>query len=136
MKQDSLLNTSFEIMTKSMLDGMRSSFRESSSMVPDSSYGEKFTKVIQSSLEASKEVARKVLNEELVRIYDSLFTQKEIDDFVGFYKTSSGQKMINSIPMIQKELVEIMAKKYTPQLQQDITNGILKAMNEEKKKDN
>ena len=72
---------------------------------------------------------KKMIDEDLVTIYDKYFTQSEINDLIRFYKSPTGQKYVNSMPDLQKGLVEIMMKKYKPEIQKQI-----KAQDEELEK--
>jgi len=114
MQQDSLISKSFRIMTSSIVSTMSSQFQS------DTSLSAKMSAIMEKSMEASKKVAMKLLNEDMVDIYDKYFTQQEIDDFIVFYKTKSGQKMISTLPDIQKDIMSAMSKKYTPTLQEEI----------------
>lgn len=114
MQQDSLISKSFKVMTSSIISSM------TSQMQSDTSLAAKMSKMMEKSMEFSKKFAMKLLNEDMVDIYDKYFTQQEIDDFIVFYKSKSGQKMINMIPEIQKDIMAAMSAKYTPTLQEEI----------------
>ena len=113
MHQDSLISKSFEIMTNSVVKSM-------STQIKDADFQKKYAKIMEKSMGTSQKIAMRLVNEDLVDIYDKYFTQEEINDFIVFYKSKSGQKMINKITDIQKDLMEIMAAKYTPTLQQEL----------------
>jgi len=61
-----------------------------------------------------KDIMSRLINEDLVPIYDKYFTEAELNDFITFYKSPSGQKLIGIQPDIQKDLTSIMLKKYMP----------------------
>jgi hypothetical protein len=73
-------------------------------------------------MERTREMVKKVMDEEMVDIYDKYFTQQEINDFITFYKSKSGQKMVAREPDIQKDIMIIMMKKFTPEFQQSMMN--------------
>ena len=114
MQQDSLINKTFAAITSSLVSNMTGQL--------DSSYRDRMARVMEKSMEASKQVAKRMINEDMIDIYDKYFTQEEIDDFISFYKSKSGQKMISRIPDIQKDIMTIMSQKYTSSLQQEIMN--------------
>ena len=39
----------------------------------------------------------------IIPVYDKHFTEKEIDDFITFYNTPSGKKMIEKMPIVFQE---------------------------------
>lgn len=71
-------------------------------------------------LAESKEMSKKVINTDMIELYDKYFTQEDIKEMIRFYKTSSGQKMINVLPDLQKDMMDIMFKKYMPEFQKKI----------------
>ena len=71
----------------------------------------------------------------MVDIYDKYFTLEEINDFTVFYKTKSGQRLLNTMPDITKDVMAIMSAKYQKDAQQsfmkdleEITNDITEQM--------
>ena len=64
-----------------------------------------------------KNITNRMLNEDMVLIYDKYFNQEEINDIISFYKTPSGHKWIKSTPEITKELMTVMMQKYMPEIQ-------------------
>ncbi len=117
MQQDSLMHKSFDAITSSIVTSMTAQFKG------DTTIQSKMAAVFKKSMESSKKIAMKLLNEDMVEIYDKYFTQQEIDDYIEFYKTKSGQKMIQTIPDIQKDIMSAMSAKYTPALQEEIMKG-------------
>jgi hypothetical protein len=91
------------------------------------------------SMKKSKETALKLLNEDMVDIYDKYFTIAEIEDFTTFYKSKSGQRMINQMPDITKDIMAVMGAKYQKDFQQsfmkdveEITNEVTEQINSQK----
>ena len=122
MQQDSLINSSFAAMSSSIVSSMNLNL--------DSTSNERYAKILAKSMEASKQVAKKLLNEDMVDIYDKYFTQQEIDDFITFYKSPSGKKMIDRVPSIQKDVMLVMTKKYTSGLHDEIMKDISEIIKE------
>ncbi|MDA4746736.1 DUF2059 domain-containing protein, partial [Enterobacter hormaechei] len=42
----------------------------------------------------------------LIPIYSKYYTEKELDDIIAFYKTSTGQKVIKTMPDMTKESMQ------------------------------
>src|SRR5260221_11515683 len=74
MHQDTLINKMFDAMTSSMLTSM-------TSQIKDTANSSKISNMMVKSMERSRSIAKKLINEDMVDIYDKYFTQQEIDDF-------------------------------------------------------
>jgi uncharacterized protein len=130
MHQDSLM--------AKMLDGMTSSFVKSmSTMFNDSVYKKHGVdvvklreKLIVKSMQRSKVHALRLVNEDMVDVYDKHFTLEEIQDFTTFYQSPSGQKLLSQTPGIAKDLMDIMATKYQKESQQSMMQDIKEVTNE------
>jgi uncharacterized protein len=116
MQQDVLINKIFDAMGSSMAARFSSEGK-------GSTYSRKMADAVKKGMEASKMAAKKLLNVDMVDIYDKYFSEKEIDDFIAFYKSPSGQKMISSIPDIQRETMTIMAQKYSPEIEASMSKA-------------
>jgi len=81
---------------------------------------------MNSLITSSKEMCKKMLNEDIVLVYDKLFTENEIEDLITFYKTPTGKKMIEKSPEMQKEIMSMLMQKYMPELQNNIKEFALK----------
>jgi Uncharacterized protein conserved in bacteria len=130
MHQDSLIIKTLDGMSSSMVKNM-------SAMLNDTIYTNhgidvsKFTqKLMERSMKRSKENALRLLNEDMVDIYDKYFTIEEIEDFTIFYKSRSGQKMLNQMPDITKDVMAIMSTKYQKEFQQSFMKDIEEIKNE------
>jgi|GEM_PF-1864413 len=73
-------------------------------------------------LAKSKEVIKKVkqimselypkIQADMIDYYDKYFTQEEINDYICFYSSAAGQKMIHVTPLIMKEMMTLFQTKY------------------------
>jgi hypothetical protein len=81
-------------------------------------------KLMERSMKKSKETALKLLNEDMVDIYDKYFTLEEIEDFTTFYKSKSGQRMISQMPDITKDIMAVMGAKYQSDFQQSFMKDV------------
>jgi hypothetical protein len=61
-----------------------------------------------------------LINVHMVNIYDKYFSREEIKELIRFYKSPAGQKMINTMPDIQKDIMTIMMNKHIPEFQEKI----------------
>ena len=59
---------------------------------------------------ASKHVDYDELVQKLIPVYSKHFTEQEIVDLLNFYNTSTGKKMIDKMPVILQESMEIGRK--------------------------
>lgn len=109
MQTDSLMDKTF----KSMIPAM---FKQMTSQVKDSAALARSKELLTYTLESTKGIVKKMLNEDMVLLYDKYFTENEINDFIAFYKSPSGQKLIQVQPDIQKEMMTVMFQKYIPEI--------------------
>ena len=121
MQQDSIVKKTFDVMTSSMIASVATEMNDSADQKMQA-------KIMAKSMEASQKIAMKMINEDLVDIYDKYFTQEEINDFIVFFKSKSGQKMVSRSTDIQKDVMQIMTAKYTPDIQAEVLKEINKIM--------
>ncbi|HJV77010.1 MAG TPA: DUF2059 domain-containing protein [Paludibacter sp.] len=124
-KQESIKQLFHLMQTDSLLDKMFSSMipqilNQQQMQITDSVSRAAFDTKMGSVMLIAKDISKKLLNEDMVVLYDKYFNQAEINDFVNFYKTPSGQKMISMTPDIQKDLMNVMMQKYMPEMQKSI----------------
>lgn len=110
MHQDSMIDKMFSTMIPSMLNQMQGQTKDSSSIA-------RSKRMMDSTMQEVKEFSKKLIDEDMVVIYDKYFSQEEINDFISFYKSPSGQKYLKMSPEITKELMMIMMQKYMPEMQ-------------------
>jgi uncharacterized protein len=67
--------------------------------------------------DAMMDITKRLMNEDMLAIYDKYYTEKDIKDLVAFYKSSAGQKMVKVTPDLNKEMMMILVTKYIPELQ-------------------
>jgi hypothetical protein len=78
----------------------------------------KFNEYMTFVMEESRAVSKKMVYTDLVQIYDQQFTHQEIKDYIRFYKTPAGQKMVTLMPSIQNELMQRLSQNHMPELQE------------------
>lgn len=113
MKMESSVD---EIFTN-MIPGMFSQMQKQNK---DSISNERSTEISESFMQEAKEMSIKMINEDMVALYDKYFTQNEINDLIIFYKTPSGQKFIEVSPDIQIDLMTVMGQKYIPEIRKSL----------------
>ena len=111
--QDSLMEKTFNGMLSSMLANIESK-------VQDSTQRARFNKMTQRLTTVMGEIKERIIKEDMVEIYDKYFTVNEIQDFIDFYKTPSGQKMLMKMPDIQKDIMQSVFQKYMPLTQEKL----------------
>ena len=124
MQQDSLVDKMFSSMIPSMMNQMKSQLP-----IKDSLVNIRSNEMMKSTMQTVKEITKKMMDEDMVALYDKYFSQNEIKDYIAFYKSPSGQKMLKVTPDITKDLMMTMVQKYMPEIQKTV-----KAKAEEMKK--
>jgi hypothetical protein len=85
---------------------------------------EKFSQYSSFLTNETKELSKKILNEEMPKIYEKYFDQKDIKNLIKFYESATGQKMLEKTPEISKEMMDLMTTKYLPEFQQKMETKI------------
>ena len=109
MQKDSVMYRSMKSMNPAFL----------SQEMKDSTSLARFKVMKSSMIQTSLEFSIKLTDEEMA-LYDKYFSQNEINDFIAFYKSPAGQKLIKAAPEIQKEASINMMQKYMPDFQKSI----------------
>lgn len=130
MHQDTLMIKTIDAMTTSLVKNMATLFKDSSYSNLGIDKNKLMQKFMERTMRKSKENAIKLLNEDMVDIYDKYFTMEEIDDFNAFYKSKSGQKMLSQMPEITKDIMNVMTTKYYSDFQDSIMKDIQEITNE------
>jgi uncharacterized protein len=107
-----------EKMMDAMYENIVSSFSEyAKTQFSDESGADKMEDYLKFVMEESKAMLKRLMEEDMVSIYDGYFSEKEIDDLIEFYQSSTGKKFLKSSPDIMKETMDIMLTKYLPEMQ-------------------
>lgn len=130
MHQDSLMIKTIDGMTTSMVNNMTKLFSDTTYSKMGFDVSQMTKKLMEKSMQKSKENALKLLNGDMVDIYDKYFTVEEVDDFIIFYKSKSGQKMLTQMPDITKDIMAVMTTKYQTEFQQSVMKDIEEMTNE------
>jgi len=126
MQTDSIIEKTFSSIVPSLLAQMPN--------VPkDDASKEKTDKMMEGVMKVAKDICTKMINEDMVIIYDKYFSQAEIDDYIRFYKSASGQKFTKMTPAIQADLMNVMMQKYIPEMSKSIAETLVGAKNNETK---
>ena len=112
MKNDSMINKMIDAMVPAMATQMQLEMKDSTAKARS---GE----VMKIAMETVKELSPK-LTDMMAAIYEKYYTEKEINDFLVFYKSPTGQKSINIMPQIMKEMMSDMMKNYIPEMQKTL----------------
>ena len=120
MHQDSLMIKTMNAMTMPMMKNLETMLNDTAYKKNGVDVSRLVQQMVEKSQQKSKEIALRLLNEDLVDIYDKYFTIEEINDFTNFYKTKSGQKFLGQMPDISKDIMTVMTTKYQGDLQQSI----------------
>lgn len=126
MQTDSIMEKTFASIIPSMLNQMPSAIKDSTSLAQRD-------KMMGGIMKIAKDICTKMINEDMVVIYDKYFSQAEVNDFIRFYKTPAGQKFIKMTPTIQGDLMNIMMQKYMPEMTKSIATTISEIATKESK---
>lgn len=127
MLQDSIMDKMFSSMIPSMIEQMKSQHPQ------DSLVNVRSNELMKTTMQSTRLILKKMMDEDMVALYDKYFSQKEINDYIAFYKTPSGQKFIKVTPDISKDLMGIMMQKYVPEIQNAVKTKIEEMKMSEKK---
>ncbi|MGH9947347.1 MAG: DUF2059 domain-containing protein [Pyrinomonadaceae bacterium] len=64
---------------------------------------------------------KKYIEESVYPLYDKFFTEQELSDLIQFYKSPTGQKVINTMPEVFAESQKLAQEKLLPQILPIIT---------------
>jgi hypothetical protein len=133
MHQDTLINKTFDAMSSSMTAQMTTMFQDSMYTQAGFKFEEHSEAIMKKVMEVSKANAKKLMSEDMVDIYDKYFASEDIENFIVFYSSASGQKMIAMLPETTKDIMSAMTAKYQPSIQQAIMKAVEEMMNESSK---
>lgn len=125
MKNDSMMNKMLDSMVPTMAGQMQSEMKDSVTRA-------RSTDIMNISMQAVKGFIPQMMDD-MALIYDKYFTEKEIKDFIVFYKSPSGQKYLNLSPEIMKEFMGTMMKKYMPEMKKTMKDKIEELKKTDKK---
>lgn len=84
----------------------------------DSTANSQMTAMMNKMTHVMMVITKRLLNEDMIVLYDKYYTESEIKDLVTFYKSPAGQKMITVMADLNKEMMMIFITKYVPEIQQ------------------
>lgn len=134
MHQDSLVIKTIDAMTTSMVSNITKIFSDTTYTNLGIDPTEISQRLMAKNMQKSKDNALKLLNVDMVDIYDKYFTSEEIDDFSNFYKSKSGQKLLTQMPDITKDIMTVMTTKYQNDYQQSLMKDIQEIIEQAKSK--
>ncbi len=118
MKQDS-------VMIKAYASVQLITNRSFTAQIKDSCKLAQSRETIQKTKQLMSELYPKIQTE-MIDYYDKYFTQSEINDFIRFYKSASGQKMLDASPLIMKEMMSSFQEKYMKEVFDELVKTIVK----------
>ena len=113
MRSDSLTDRMFSAMIPAIQKQAQGQIKDSATLAHSN-------EMMVTMMQSVKEISKKMINEDMVTIYDKYLTQNEINDLISFYKTPTGQKFIKIMPEMQKEIMTVMYQKYMPEILKSI----------------
>lgn len=125
MQNESMMNKMLDAMIPTMTNQMQSQMKDSVTRA-------KSADLMNVSMQAVKGLIPQMMDD-MALIYDKYFSEKEINDFIVFYKSPSGQKYLSQTPEIMKEFMGTMMQKYVPEMQKTMKAKIEELKNNERK---
>ena len=125
MKNDSMMNKMLDSMVPSMA-------RQMQLQVKDSVASAISVNIMNVSMQTVKGFIPQMMDD-MALIYDKYFTEKEIKDFIVFYKSPSGQRYLSLSPEIMKEFMGTMMQKYMPEIQKTLAAKMVELKKTDKK---
>jgi len=129
MQQDSLISKTMDAIYSSMSTRLIAQLKDSA-ISSDGAAMRQVNQAMEKMRHYSKEMIWRLLNEDMVAIYDKYFSLKEIDDLITFYRSPSGQAMLRKTPDITRDMMTVMYSKYIPEMQKMMTDDIQKISSE------
>jgi hypothetical protein len=125
MKNDSMMNKMIDAMIPTMTNQMLSEIKDSTAKV-------RSAEMMKIAMETAKELAPK-MNVLMTSFYDKYFTEIEINDFLTFYKSPTGQKSISIMPQMMNDMMGEMMKNYIPEMKKTMKTRMDEYIKKEKK---
>jgi hypothetical protein len=120
----------FKLMqTDKMIDGMMNNIlptlkQQARTQIQGADASKKFDRYMDFLMAETKELCKKLVDEEMVKIYDKHFTQEEVKDLIKFYESPTGKKILDVTPDITKDLMNSMMSTYMPEFQARVTKKL------------
>ena len=113
MQTDSLMAKTFDAIISGSMINLQG-------VIKDSAANAATNVMMKSMMQNLKVMMKKMIDEDMVSLYDKYFTQNDINAYIIFYKSPSGQKFLKVTPDLQKDLMNVMMTKYMPEIQKSI----------------
>ncbi|MBC8052920.1 MAG: DUF2059 domain-containing protein [Sphingobacteriaceae bacterium] len=104
-------------MIDGMMDNMASMMKQQNASLKNEQGVAAFDEYMGYVLSETKAFSKRMINGDMVDIYTKHFSDEDIQNFIQFYSSASGKKMIELQPLVQKELMNSMMTKEMPALQ-------------------
>ena len=110
LRNDSMINKTIDGMISTMVNQMQ---------MKDSTAKARSTEIATMAMESAKEALPKMMDQ-MTASYDKYFTEQDIKDFITFYKSPVGQKYINVMPEMMKDIMGNMMKNFIPDMKKSM----------------
>ncbi len=108
-------------MAVKMINSMMPMLTKPASSLQDSTAQVQRSAMLQRISNVMYDITKRLINEDMVSLYDKYFTEKDINDLLVFYKSSAGRQMVKVTPDLNKDMMMILVTKYMPEIQRMIT---------------
>ena len=111
-------------MMTSMVDNMSTMFTSQNPELKNAKNDSIQKAYISFVMDETKAFAKKLMNDDMVTVYDKYFNDQEIQKYIDFYNTPEGKKLIVQSPALQKDVMKTVLTKYLPDLTTKFKNKL------------
>ena len=114
-------------MSLAILDNFKAVLPETSMFKDDARKDSLYNGYLRTEMQT---IMKQGMDKRVVDIYEKYYTIEEIQKYIDFYKTPEGQKLLDTMPLIMKDLMSGMMEKDFPDMKERMTKKIeeIKAM--------
>lgn len=110
-----------EKMTSQMMDNMIPMLQQQAqSSLKKEEDKAKFEEYMKYVMDETKTLCLNLIKNDMPLIYEKHFSYEDIINLTNFYKTPTGQRLLEKTPDVGKETMQIMMTKHIPEFQQKI----------------
>lgn len=115
MKIDSTLDKTFNNIFPTIVESIKAQYLDSAK---SEELDELFFDLTNEMTKIMKDITRRMIDEDMVNVYQKYFTEEDILEMIKFHKSPTGQKLVDATPAITQDMMSIMFTKYMPYIQE------------------
>lgn len=126
MQTDSMMEKTYKSIVQTLMKQISTETNDSSKLAITNEF-------MNSMMLSGKEISKKFMDEDIAGLYEKYYTENEIKDIIVFYKSPTGQKLIEIMPEMQKEIMTIMMQKFLPEMKKNVIEMVTKMKDKQHK---